>query len=130
MSYADESALRRAMARAGRLTDTMPTTPAEDAVFGPLHTDAMRSPAVHTFARDLSDTITVSLGAGVYNAGLTRVAYLVEFSATGEIYSGLDFVRDQHEQKHTRVAAVALLVELGRVTDDAALVEFAASLPA
>lgn len=130
VSTADQITMRHAMARAGRLTDTMPTTVEQDAVFWPMHAAAMRDAAVYTFARDTSDAWTVSLGQGVYRAGRTWVAYMVEWSATGEIYSGLDFVRDMHDEKATESAAVALLAELGRVIGDTALVEFAGRLAA
>jgi hypothetical protein len=138
------------LTRAGVLTDTVPADLADRQAFERMVEAALYRPNVFTFDMprpvgaatpcalpewecELLHThpaavVTVSLGYAAYDQGRHHVAYQVEFSATGEIYSGLDFVRDMHTEVRTRVAAVALLAELGRAVGDTALTAFAATL--
>lgn len=94
------------------------------------HTAAMADPAVFTFAVNTSDTITVALGLPSYRAGIQHVPYEVTVSATGEIFRGLDFLRDQGTPVRDRDAAIALLTAIGRSEGDAALCLFAECLAA
>lgn len=112
------------LARAGFLTATIPSEPSERQAWDRMVAAALYTPNVFTFTRAASDTITVHLGYAVYDRGIHYVAYRVVFSATGETYKGLDYVRDMHTPVRNHDAATTLLYLLGCTIGDDALCEF------